>query len=147
MPNFVLPSYVTSFVQYNALRNAGNRTNFVTPTAKPSRCTCLSNYLFLHNTQHVSDGLSVHHQELKTAHRATGICQTEITETGKIEITGMGKIETTGMGKIEITGMGKIETTGMGKIEITVMGKIEITVMGKIETTGMGKDVNTSILK
>jgi len=27
-------------------------------------------------TLHVSDGLSVHHQELKTAHTATGKCQT-----------------------------------------------------------------------
>jgi hypothetical protein len=28
------------------------------------------------NALHVSDGLSVHHQELKTAHTATGVCQT-----------------------------------------------------------------------
>jgi hypothetical protein len=27
-------------------------------------------------TLHVSDGLSVHHQELKTVHTTTGICQT-----------------------------------------------------------------------
>ena len=26
---------------------------------------------------HVSDGLSVHHQEFKTVHTATGICQTD----------------------------------------------------------------------
>ena len=26
---------------------------------------------------HVSDGLSVHHQEFKTAHTATGVCQTD----------------------------------------------------------------------
>jgi len=26
---------------------------------------------------HVSDGLSVHHHELKTVHTATGICQTD----------------------------------------------------------------------
>jgi hypothetical protein len=32
--------------------------------------------LFWNNTQHVSDGLSVHHQEFKTVHTATGICQT-----------------------------------------------------------------------
>jgi hypothetical protein len=32
--------------------------------------------LFLGNTLHVSDGLSVHHQELKTVHTATGILQT-----------------------------------------------------------------------
>jgi len=28
-------------------------------------------------TLHVSDGLSVHHQEFKTVHTATGICQTD----------------------------------------------------------------------
>ena len=35
------------------------------------------NYLFLHNTLHVSDGLSVHHQEFTTVHTATGISQTD----------------------------------------------------------------------
>jgi len=34
--------------------------------------------LFWNNTLHVSDGLSVHHQESKTVHTATGICQTDI---------------------------------------------------------------------
>jgi len=28
-------------------------------------------------TVHVSDGLSVHHQEFTTVHTATGICQTD----------------------------------------------------------------------
>jgi hypothetical protein len=32
--------------------------------------------LFWDNTLHVSEGLSVHHQEFKTVHTATGICQT-----------------------------------------------------------------------
>jgi hypothetical protein len=32
--------------------------------------------LILHNTLHVSDGLSVHHQQFKTVHTATVICQT-----------------------------------------------------------------------
>jgi len=32
--------------------------------------------LFWNNTLHVSDGLSVNHQEFKTVHTATGICQT-----------------------------------------------------------------------
>ena len=32
--------------------------------------------LFWNNTPHVSDGLSVHHQEFKTVHTATGIRQT-----------------------------------------------------------------------
>ena len=33
--------------------------------------------LFWKDTLHVSDGLSVHHQEFKTVHTATGICQTD----------------------------------------------------------------------
>jgi len=33
--------------------------------------------LFWNKTLHVSDGLSVHPQELKTVHTATGICQTD----------------------------------------------------------------------
>ena len=33
-------------------------------------------FLFWNNTLHVSDGLSVHHQEFKTVHTATGIYQT-----------------------------------------------------------------------
>jgi len=32
--------------------------------------------LFWNNTLHVLDGLSVHHQEFKTVHTATGICKT-----------------------------------------------------------------------
>jgi hypothetical protein len=31
----------------------------------------------LHNTLHISDGLSVHHQEFTTVHIATGVCQTD----------------------------------------------------------------------
>jgi len=31
-------------------------------------------------TLHVSDDLSVHHQEFKTVHRATGICQTDTAD-------------------------------------------------------------------
>jgi len=33
-------------------------------------------YLFLSDALHVSDGFSIHHQELKTAHTASDICQT-----------------------------------------------------------------------
>jgi len=32
-------------------------------------------YLFLWDAVHVSDGFSIHHQELKSAHKASGICQ------------------------------------------------------------------------
>jgi len=33
--------------------------------------------LFWNNTLHVSDGLSVHHQEFKSVHTASGLCQTD----------------------------------------------------------------------
>jgi len=33
--------------------------------------------LFWNDALHVSDGLSVHHQEFKTVHTAPGICQTD----------------------------------------------------------------------
>ena len=46
--------------------------------AKPTRCTNVSNlFYFWNDILHVSDGLSVHHQEFETVHTATGICQTD----------------------------------------------------------------------
>ena len=47
---------------------------------KPTRCTSFSNFLFWNNTLHVSGGLSVHHQEFKNVHTATGICQTHTAD-------------------------------------------------------------------
>jgi len=45
---------------------------------KPTRCTNVSNlFHFWNDTSHVSDGVSVHHQEFKTVHTTTGICQTD----------------------------------------------------------------------
>ena len=44
---------------------------------KPTRCINVANLFYWTNTLHVSDGLSVHHQDLKTVHTATGICQTD----------------------------------------------------------------------
>jgi len=38
---------------------------------------CIKFILFWNNIVHVSDGLSVHHQEFKIVHTATGICQTD----------------------------------------------------------------------
>jgi len=38
---------------------------------------CLKFILFWKDKLHVSDGLSVHHQEFTTVHTATGICQTD----------------------------------------------------------------------
>ena len=37
-------------------------------------------YFILSNTLHVSDGLFVHHQEFKTVHTATGICQIDTAD-------------------------------------------------------------------
>ena len=45
--------------------------------AKPTRCTCFTNLFILNTTLHVSDGISVHHQEFKTVHTAIGIYQTD----------------------------------------------------------------------
>ena len=44
---------------------------------KPTRCTDVSNLFYFGMTLHVSDGLSVHHQEFKAVHTATDICQTD----------------------------------------------------------------------
>jgi len=38
---------------------------------------CIKFILFWNGTLHVSDGLSVHHQEFKAVHTTTGICQTD----------------------------------------------------------------------
>jgi len=49
----------------------------VVPTIRPTRYTIFTNLFILSNTLHVSDGLSVHHQELKIVHTATRMCQAE----------------------------------------------------------------------
>jgi len=38
---------------------------------------CIKYILFWNDTLHASDGLSVHHQEFKTVHTVTGVCQTD----------------------------------------------------------------------
>jgi len=43
----------------------------------------------LNITLDVSDGLSVHHQESKTVHTASGVYNTEITEMDKITIVSL----------------------------------------------------------
>ena len=45
---------------------------------------CIKFILFWNDTLHVSDVLSVHHQEFKTVHTATSICQPVSPEMGKI---------------------------------------------------------------
>ena len=50
-----------------------------TSIVKPTRCTSFSNlFIFWNNTLHVSDGLSVHHQEFKTVHTATAVWHTPV---------------------------------------------------------------------
>ena len=44
------------------------------PVVKPTICTIFTNLLNFSNTVHVSDGTSVHHQDFKTEHTATGMC-------------------------------------------------------------------------
>jgi len=51
-------------------------SNITISIVKPTRCTSVSNKFYF-DTLHVSDGLSVNHQEFKTVHTATGICQTD----------------------------------------------------------------------
>jgi hypothetical protein len=46
---------------------------------KTKRCTSFAN-LFYSSTVHVSGGFSVHHQESKTVHTASGICQTDFAD-------------------------------------------------------------------
>jgi len=43
---------------------------------------CIKFILFWNDNLHVSDGLSVHHQEYKTLHTATGTCQTDTAVCG-----------------------------------------------------------------
>jgi len=55
------------------------RTNFTTNyfySKNKNMHECIKFILFWNDTLHVSDGLSVHHQEFKTVHTATGIRQT-----------------------------------------------------------------------
>jgi len=57
----------------SALRHcAGSSVLCKVSTVKPTRCTrCIKFIFFWNDTLHVSDGLSSHHQQFKTVHRAT----------------------------------------------------------------------------
>ena len=57
-------------------RRALNKTSSVS-IVKANRCINISNLFYWSNSLHVSNGLSTHHQEFKTVHTATGICQTD----------------------------------------------------------------------
>jgi len=47
---------------------------------------CIKFILFCNDTLHVPQGLSVHHQEFKTVHTATGICQTDTASEYEMEL-------------------------------------------------------------
>jgi hypothetical protein len=65
------------------IRKKTSNLNFYV-IVNPIRCSNFSNlFYFWDNTPRVSDGLSVHHQELKTVHTATGICQRGTAICGK----------------------------------------------------------------
>ena len=49
--------------------------NFYSKTNQMQQC--IKFILCLTDTLHISEGLSVHHQQFKTVHTATGICQTD----------------------------------------------------------------------
>ena len=56
-------------ITYTGLRTESN--SLITSIVKPTRCTISQIYFIWNNTLHVSDGLSVHHQESKTVHTAS----------------------------------------------------------------------------
>ena len=58
------------------LKISNNNINKHISTVNPTRCINVSNLFYWSNTLHVSDGLSLRHQELKTVHTARDICQT-----------------------------------------------------------------------
>jgi len=63
---FVGPCIANKFAQYNQ-----NNVTFVIFYISVRRCTCFR-------------GFSVHHQELKTAHTRSGICQTNAASPSRL---------------------------------------------------------------
>jgi len=66
----ILNAFLNADRQYQVMLK-----HFYSKTNKMQQC--IKFILFLNDTLHVSCGLSVHHQEFKTVHTATGICQTD----------------------------------------------------------------------
>jgi hypothetical protein len=71
-------SYIFKSITQNTLISSAKRGHleclYNFSIVKPTRCTHFSNLLNI--TLHVSDGLSVHHQEFKTVNTPSGICHT-----------------------------------------------------------------------
>jgi hypothetical protein len=66
--------YKTSNFKFSfQLWHSQGRASQYIPIVIPTRCTNFSNlFYFWNNTLHVLDGLSIHHQKIKTIHKATG---------------------------------------------------------------------------
>jgi hypothetical protein len=62
----------------NILRHSFSKTN--------EMHLFLKLFILVKNTLHVWEGLSVHHQELKTAHTAKGLCQTDTAIGDEMEL-------------------------------------------------------------
>ena len=77
----VFPSIIRSFRLYiqqqayvKQIQLSASKQTAVSHTSVAVRINFI---LFWNDTLHVSDGLSVHHQEFKTVYTATGVCQTD----------------------------------------------------------------------
>jgi len=70
----------TNFTLVERIRCDVETANKVFFYGKPNQMHQCLKFIYWSNALHVSDGLSVHHQELKTVHTATGICQTDTAD-------------------------------------------------------------------
>ena len=69
--NLVVRNWIHLAQEMAQRRAVGNKTKTLFLQYNQQDSPFISNYLFLQNALHISDGLSVHHQELKTAYTAT----------------------------------------------------------------------------
>jgi hypothetical protein len=77
-------SYVEGLTEIN------NTSNYSQSTT--NKMWCFSIYLFLQDALRVSDSFSIHHQELKTEHTVSGICQTVMTWLKQIASNSVYKL-------------------------------------------------------
>jgi hypothetical protein len=77
---FELHHIFKTFITLSSFTYEKDQTNSKTPSRflkqNQPDAQYLKFILFRNSTLHVSDGLSVHHQESKTVHTASGICHT-----------------------------------------------------------------------
>jgi len=66
------------YLSYRIFKLVYENIRKIISTVKPTRCVSFFKFiLFCSTTLHVSDGLSIHHQESKIVHTASGIRQTD----------------------------------------------------------------------